>query len=874
MTSRLRLSSTFLTGLLIAMAGPAPAEGPGEKGPDGSKPVQAQAKPKARPVNFARDVRPILSDNCFACHGPDDKTRKAGLRLDTKEGMLAKLKSGEVSVVPGKPDESDLVFRLETDDPEAKMPPKKSGKHLTAAQVDILRRWVEQGATWTTHWAFEPPRKAELPAVKDAAWPKGPIDRFILARLEAEGLAPAPEAGLTTLVRRVFLDLTGLPPTPRDVDLFLADNSGDAYEKLVDRLLDSPRYGEHMARFWLDAARYGDTHGLHLDNYREIWPYRDWVIRAFNTNKPFDRFIVEQLAGDLLPNPTLDQFVATGFNRCHVSTSEGGSIEEEVYVRNVVDQIDTNGTVFLGMTMGCARCHDHKYDPILQKDYYSLQAFFADIRADDQIPVATPEQIREYKEKRAVWEEKTATIRAEMAKLEEPKRNAIIKDYFKKYPADIQESLNKAPADRTPMDWLYHYKAAQYIEPGSYQYIASPTACAAALKGEAKKRYQELTEQLHEFDGIKPKDLPLGTGIIDAGETAPKHFLLRRGVFDAPGVEVEPAFPSALDKQAPHIDSLADQHSTGRRSALANWLASPENPMTAKVMTNRVWHYHFGRGIVATPSDFGAQGQPASNLELLDWLTTRFVKDGWSLKKLHRLIMTSSTYRQSTTVSVEVVKKDPDDRLFSRFPLKRLEAEVIRDSSLAVAGLLNPKMGGPSIFPVIPKGMEVRGGWPVTASETERNRRSVYVFVRRNTRYPMFEAFDMPDPYESCPRRYVSTTSSQALMLLNGDLSVQWAQNFAGRVLSGSGADPVAVVDTAYQIAFGRHPEAIEVQQAREFLSSQSALIEQRVGQGQEISLPVYAEGKTAIEQPKARAAAVVDFCHVLMNSNEFVYSN
>ena len=333
----------------------------------------------SRPLNFARDVRPILSDNCFACHGPDDQKRKAKLRLDTREGAFAKLEGGEPVIVPGKPDESDLIDRIENDDPELRMPPKKSGKQLTAEQVAVLRRWVEQGATWTAHWSFEPPRKPALPAVKNLAWPITEVDRFILARLESEGLSPAPEADKTTLIRRVSLDLTGLPPTLGEVDAFLADPSRGAYEKVVDRLLDSPRYGEHMARFWLDAARYGDTHGLHLDNYREIWPYRDWVIRAFNSNKPFDRFVIEQLAGDLLPNPTPDQIVATGYNRCHVSTNEGGSIEEEVYVRNIVDQVDTNGTVFLGLTTGCARCHDHKYDPIRMKDYYQLFAFFNNI---------------------------------------------------------------------------------------------------------------------------------------------------------------------------------------------------------------------------------------------------------------------------------------------------------------------------------------------------------------------------------------------------------------------------------------------------------------------------------------------------------------
>ena len=367
MASRLRLALVFL---IFGAVHSARADG---------DPPSTKAQANPRPVNFAHDVRPILSDNCFACHGPDDKARKAALRLDTKEGAFAKLKDGGLTIVPGKPDESELVVRIESDDPDLHMPPKKSGKQLTPDQVAILRRWVEQGGTWSTHWAFEAPRKPALPSVKNAGWVINEIDRFILARLEAEGLSPSPPAAKTTLIRRVTLDLTGLPPTLREVDAFLADSSQEAYEKVVDRLLDSPRYGEHMARFWLDAARYGDTHGLHLDNYREAWPYRDWVIHAFNANKPFDQFIVEQLAGDLLPNATPDQIIATGYNRCHVSTSEGGSIEEEVYVRNVVDQVDTNGTVFLGLTTGCARCHDHKYDPIRSKDYYQLFAFFNNI---------------------------------------------------------------------------------------------------------------------------------------------------------------------------------------------------------------------------------------------------------------------------------------------------------------------------------------------------------------------------------------------------------------------------------------------------------------------------------------------------------------
>jgi mono/diheme cytochrome c family protein len=343
-------------------------------------PARAADTPPAPPaIDFNRQIRPILSENCFACHGPDEKQRKAKLRLDTKEGAFAELRNGGHAIVAGKADESPLIDRVASGEPGTVMPPPKTGKHLKPEQVELLRKWIDQGARWSEHWAFVTPKNPAMPKVSEPAWVRNPIDSFILARLDKEGLHPSPEADRTALLRRVTLDLTGLPPTPAEVDAFLADTSPDAYEKVVDRLLRSPRYGEQMTRFWLDAARYGDTHGLHLDNYREVWPYREWVIRAFNDNLPFDTFVVEQLAGDLLPNPTLDQLVATGFNRCHVTTSEGGSIDEEVYVRNVDDQVDTNGVVFMGLSVGCSKCHDHKYDPIRQKDYYQLFAFFNSI---------------------------------------------------------------------------------------------------------------------------------------------------------------------------------------------------------------------------------------------------------------------------------------------------------------------------------------------------------------------------------------------------------------------------------------------------------------------------------------------------------------
>jgi hypothetical protein len=355
--------AVFVLAGLGVFAGPAAAQSPAPK---------AGAPPA---INFSRQIRPILSENCFACHGPDNKARKARLRFDTKEGALRKLRSGGFAILPGKASASELIARVTAADPSEHMPPARSGKKLTTEQIDLLRHWIDQGAPWSEHWAFVPPLKPALPPVKNAAWPRNEIDFFILSRLEKENLTPAPEADRSTLIRRVTFDLTGLPPTPAQVEAFVADRSPKAYEKVVDRLLASPHYGEHLARLWLDAARYGDTHGLHLDSYREIWPYRDWVIRAFNENKPYDRFVIEQLAGDLLPNPTLDQLVATGFDRCNVTTSEGGSIDEEVYVRNVVDRVDTTGVVFLGLSVGCARCHDHRYDPIRQKDYYQLFAF-------------------------------------------------------------------------------------------------------------------------------------------------------------------------------------------------------------------------------------------------------------------------------------------------------------------------------------------------------------------------------------------------------------------------------------------------------------------------------------------------------------------
>ena len=721
----------------------------------------------------------------------------------------------------------------------------------------------------TTHWAFRAP-VSRISRVLNAPWVRNPIDAFVLERLQKEGIAPAAEAPKAALIRRAYLDLIGLPPTPKEVEQFLADESPDAYDQLVDRLLASPQYGERWARHWLDLARFAESEGFKADETRpNAWRYRDYVIQSFNEDKPYDRFVREQIAGDEIWPDDPNARVATYFLRGYPDESNA----RELFQRRqelLNDITDTTGAVFLGLTMGCARCHDHKYDPIPQRDYYRLQAFFADVRADDNFPIASREQVREHDAKLAVWKEKTQAIRDEMARLEEPKRQAILKDYFDKYPPEIQVALRKDPKDRTPMDWLLYHKAAQYMEPESYQYLAPSPACAAALKGDAKKRYAELKKELAEYDDLKPADLPVGTGVCDAGREAPPHYLLKRGVYNAPTVEVKPGFLSVIDPADPTITPPEGLNSTGRRTVLAHWLASPDNPLAARVMVNRVWQYHFGRGIVATPSDFGVKGEPPTQPELLDWLAVRFVKDGWSLKKLHRLIMTSATYRQSTAPNTAYAKIDPDDALLWRFPRKRLEAEVIRDSGLAIAGELNPKMGGPGGFPEIPAGMEVRGGWSVSKDEAERDRRSVYIFVRRNTRYPMLEAFDIPDPYESCPRRYMTTTPSQALTLLNNKLVLDWAQHFAGRVLADAGPDREALVRSAWRLAYSREPGSDEMETMCRFFDRQTAIVAERLAHGEKAALPLPPNDKL----PAPDGAALVDLCHVLMNSNEFVYSD
>jgi hypothetical protein len=713
------------------------------------------------------------------------------------------------------------------------------------------------------HWSFQ---KIIRPAVPDvqATSPQAtsPIDAFIVAKLASRGLKPSPPADKVTLLRRVSFDLIGLPPTPAEVEAFLKDESPNAYDKVVDRLLASPHYGERWARHWLDLARYAESEGFKADETRpNAWRYRDYVIQAFNANKPYDRFVKEQIAGDELWPGDTSARIATAFNRHYPDESNARNLMQRR--QEILDDItDATSATFLGLTYGCARCHNHKYDPILQADYYRLQAFYANTAADDQIALLPKDAAAKREAAMAVWKEKTKDIREQMSVILNPRKQKILKDFVDKYPPEIQAAIAKPATERNPYEWQMYYKAKPYLE-------IEDEAAIKTLKGDDKTKFAALQAELSKFSNLYPGDLPLGIGMRDVSAKAPATHILKTGVWDAPLDEVQPGFLTLL---APGPAKITPGNgTTGRRTALANWLTDPENPLPARVMVNRLWHWHFGEGIVASPSDLGIMGQRPSHPELLDWLASEFVSSGWDIKRMHKLIVTSNTYRQSSQFNEVSAKQDSRDRLLWRFPRHRLEAEVIRDASLAVSGVLNASLGGPSVMPELPDGMPApRGGWTVSTPE-ERNRRSVYIFVRRNSRYPMLQAFDMPDTHESCGRRDTTITAPQALSLLNGKVALDWAQAFAGRVLRDAGADLRSEIEQAYLLAYSRRPDPSERDTVMTFLDRQQSIIAKRQAEGKKLALPV---SSTTAAIDDARAAALVDFCHMLLNSNEFVYRN
>ncbi|HEX5273217.1 MAG TPA: DUF1549 and DUF1553 domain-containing protein, partial [Gemmataceae bacterium] len=673
-------------------------------------------------------------------------------------------------------------------------------------------------ATASKHWAFRAPARPAVPAVKHAA--RNPIDNFIFARLEKEGIAPSPEADRVTLIRRLSLDLLGLPPTPREVDAFVNDRSPDAYEKVVDRLLDSPHYGERAGRWWLDQARYADSNGYSIDAARSIWPYRDWVIAALNRDLPFDRFTVEQLAGDLLPNATQEQKTATGFHRNTQINQEGGIDVEQFRVESVIDRVNTTGSVWLGLTVGCCQCHDHKFDPITQKEYYQLFAFLNN--ADEPtLELGTPSEVANRKQARA----RIAAVQKRLKPLdptspagEERWEKNLTTDLRKLLPPDVQAVLNVVENGRTPQEKEKLSEAYRKTDQSRHVLLAlgSTTPLARAANLHLGLRRIELDKQLTALKAAAPSGAT--TMVMQERKTPRTTTVLLGGDFTRKGVVVTPGVPAVLPPLEPH-----GPQSVGlTRLDLARWLVDPRNPLTARVTVNRLWQHHFGLGLVETDNDFGTQGTPPSHPELLDWLATEFVRQGWSLKAMHRLIVTSATYRQSSKARPELATVDARNRLLARQSRLRLEAEVVRDAALGASGLLSHKVGGPSVFPPQPDGIyrftQIDKNWKPNAGP-ERYRRGMYTFFWRSAPHPSLTVFDAPDASSACTRRNRSNTPLQALTLLNDQGQYEFARALAARVLREGGADDAARLRYAFRLCLARAPKSREQRRLAEVLA-------------------------------------------------------
>lgn len=717
------------------------------------------------------------------------------------------------------------------------------------------------------HWPFVPLARPAVPGVKHKEWVRNPIDAFVLAGLESAGLQPSPVADRLTLLRRVTFDLTGMLPTPEERAAFLNDASPDAYERLVERLLASPRFGERWAQHWLDVVRFAETEGFKLDRYRpDAHRYRDYVIRAFNSDMPYDHFVRQQVAGDELEPNNPEALIATGLYRLHPEESNGSNYRQ--IRQEILDDVtDVFGVTFLGLTIGCARCHNHKFDPIPQKDYYRLQAFFAPMMQHDDLPLVTPAERRRYEQQLESWKTATRGYRDEIAGLLKPVGESVFQESVVVFDPDTHDALTTAEEKRTPLQ-------RQLVSLAGKQIGRKYERMHRRLPPDKKARYDELQKKLAEFDTIKPAPLPLAMAITDVGPEAPPTFRLATGNFLKPREEVQPGFLQCLDTHEPVIGPVEEHpRSTGRRSALAKWLTRPDHPLTGRVMVNRLWQHHFDLGIVGTPNDFGAQGEHATHPELLDWLAAELVGQHWHLKSIHRLIVTSSAYRQASQprlnpTAAAAQKADPEGKLLWHVRVKRREAEAIRDAALQVSGQLNLRMFGDSALPVLPDAvLQSRYSWSADEKPEDRDRRSVYVYAKRNLHYPLFAVFDLPDRVNSCPTRATTTTAPQALAMLNGEFTMAQARYMAGVLLKVHGKDCGALVREAYIRVFSREPSAEENTAVQKFLERQARLIA-AAGSVAKESLPEpMPEGSE-----EARGAAVVDFCHALLNAAEFWY--
>ncbi|MBG0810797.1 DUF1553 domain-containing protein [Methylosinus sp. H3A] len=734
-----------------------------------------------------------------------------------------------------------------------------------------------RATTTRPHWAYQPVLRPGVPNVAQNSWARSPIDSFILAKIEAAKLAPSPEADRAALIRRATLDVWGLIPEPEDVAAFVNDASPDAYERLVDRLLASPRYGERQARRWLDLARYADSAGFQGDVTRpNFFRYRDYVVQSFNEDKPYSRFIQEQIAADEIAPGDQKALVATGFLASYTDNPNARDLIGRKY-QITTDIADTIGTAILGTTVGCARCHNHKSDKITQKDYFSLQAFFANTAFDEKIPAAKGEQEIEYQKALAKYETAAKDILAKQKAIIEQIREKATAFYKERYNPDARASIFKPKSEWNALDRWVNYRAdtvtdqpvlANYLRDIAND-LQSPDHTLEAVAKWAE--YQKLTEELKKFEKLKPtRGADTFTAATELGHSdAPPTFVFFGGNHERPLDEVQPAFPEAFaNGETPVIVPTAT--SSGRRTALANWLVSPTNPLTARVFVNRVWNEYFGKGIVGTVSDFGKAGDKPINPELLDYLADNFVQGGWSIKKLHRQILLSSVYRQSSAHREDVAAADPENKLLAVFPRKRLDAEQIRDSFLLASGRLEQAVGGPAVFPPLPANLNVGPAWEASNDPHEINRRSLYVFARRSVPYPLLETFDLNNAQQAHSKRDVTTTPLQALTLVNNDLVFQWSQALAGRVIREAGGDETARIDRLYQILFARNPDSFERSVLKDFLDEHEKLIASRATDGKfSIAVPT---GKDLKTTDPIRASAFVDLVHTVANSNEFIY--
>jgi hypothetical protein len=770
----------------------------------------------AASLDYVRDVKPVLAEHCYRCHGA--LQHKGQLRLDT--AALA-LKGGEngPAFKPGNSADSLMVRLVKgTHDEIPRMPYKKPP--LSDAQIAAIARWIDDGASAPAdekpesdvHWAFVKPVRPELPKVKQQDWVRNPIDHFILARLERETIRPSPEAGRVTLMRRLYLDLTGLPPSPAQVDAFLSDKSADAYEKLVDRLLASPRYGERWGRQWLDIARYADSNGYSIDAPRSIWKYRDWVIDALNADMPFDEFTIDQLAGDLLPNATLEQKIATGFHRNTQINQEGGIDPEQFRVESVLDRVNTTATAFLGLTVGCAQCHDHKFDPITQKEYYQFFAFF-NATVNDGHAKGAPEGMLEIPGENEPME----NVQKELEEAEgdlDRYLNAKGSELVKWEQALTDEEKAKLKAD---------VRAALKV-PFSELTTSQKRVVYAAFRSDDAE-FKQRNARLTKLQKHQPK--PVTTLVMVEDNEPRESVIFIKGDFTRRGEKVTPGVPTILQPvSAPPRLSGSDP----TRLDLAKWIADPENPLTARVVVNRIWQQYFGKGIVETENDFGTQGIPPSHPELLDWLATELMHpsarnaNSWSLKHIHRLIVTSATYRQSSKARPDLANIDANNKLLARQNRLRLDGEIVRDVALTASGLLNDKIAGPSVFPPQPDGVMTLGQsnreWKPSPGP-DRYRRGMYTFFWRATPHPALSIFDAPDAFSTCTRRIRSNTPLQSLTLLNDEAFVEFSKALAERILRESPGSDQARLQYAFRLCLSRSPSPDERQRLFTLLNSE-----------------------------------------------------